>query len=410
MSERAILHSDANSFYASVETVLDPSLRGKAVAVCGSTEERHGIVLAKSEKAKKAGVKTGLATWQAKRLCPDLIIRPPNYEYYIKFSRYLHEIYQRFTDQVEPFGMDECWIDVTHTRGKPMDIADEIRRTVRDELGLTVSIGVSFNKIFAKLGSDMKKPDAITEITTENFREKIWPLECSELLYCGRATTGKMANIGVHSIGQMAQLPVEVMKSKLGKNGVALWNYANGFDTSRVAHEDYMVPAKSVGHGITCTSDLETQEEAIKVIIALSQDIGYKLRLMRLQANTVQLFVKDKDLVYYGWQAPFEIATQDEAKIAQAAVRLLESKYRWNKLIRALTVSATKLESIDAPIQMRLFEDYESEEKKLRLNKCIDDIRERFGKDKIKPAIILDEKKMPKGADHEIIMPGYMYQ
>lgn len=410
MSERAILHSDANSFYASVETVLDPSLRGKAVAVCGSTEERHGIVLAKSDKAKKAGVRTGMVTWQAKKLCPDLIILPPHYEYYIKFSRYLHEIYQRFTDQVEPFGMDECWIDVTHTRGKPMDIADEIRRTVRDELGLTVSIGVSFNKIFAKLGSDMKKPDAITEITTENFREKIWPLECSELLYCGRATTGKMANIGVHSIGQMAQLPVEVMKSKLGKNGVALWNYANGFDTSRVAHEDYMVPAKSVGHGITCTSDLETQEEAIKVIIALSQDIGYKLRLMRLQAKTVQLFVKDKDLVYYGWQAPFEIATQDESKIAQAAVRLLEAKYRWNKLIRALTVSATKLESIDAPIQMRLFEDYESEEKKLRLNKCIDDIRERFGKDKIKPAIILDEKKMPKGADHEIIMPGYMYQ
>ena len=199
MKERCILHCDANCFYASVETVLNPDLRGKAMAVCGSTEERHGIVLAKSEKAKKAGVKTGMANWQARECCPGLIIVPPQYEYYMKFSKYLHGIYERYTDLVEPFGMDECWLDVTASRQSGMEIAEEIRETVKDELGITVSIGVSFNKIFAKLGSDMKKPDAITEITRENFQDKVWKLPCEELLYCGRATTAKLNNMAIRT-------------------------------------------------------------------------------------------------------------------------------------------------------------------------------------------------------------------
>ena len=180
MKERAILHSDANSFYASVETVLNPELRGKAMAVCGNREDRHGIVLAKSEKAKKAGVKTGMAIWEAQKCCPNLIIAPPQYDYYLKFSKLLFKIYQRYTDLIEPFGMDECWLDVTASIGTPMEIAEEIRKSVKDELGITVSIGVSFNKIFAKLGSDMKKPNAITIITKENFKQKVWPLPVSE--------------------------------------------------------------------------------------------------------------------------------------------------------------------------------------------------------------------------------------
>lgn len=177
--ERAILHSDLNCFYASVEMMLDPRLRGKAVAVCGCTEDRHGIVLAKSEKAKRAGVKTGMVNWEAQRCCKDLIIVPPQYDQYLKYSKLTQAIYQRYTDMVEPFGMDECWLDVTGSRavcGDAMNIAEQIRRSVREELGLTVSIGVSFNKVFAKLGSDMKKPDAITEISNDAFREKVWPL------------------------------------------------------------------------------------------------------------------------------------------------------------------------------------------------------------------------------------------
>lgn len=410
MRDRAILHSDANCFYASVETVLNPEFRGKAIAVCGSPEERHGIVLAKSEKAKRAGVKTGMANWQAKQCCRDLIIVPPQYDYYLKFSKLLHGIYRRYTDQVEPFGMDECWLDVTYSPGDPMEIAEEIRQAVKDELGLTVSIGVSFNKVFAKMGSDYKKPDAITQISKEHFKEIVWPLPCSDLLYCGNATTAKLGSMGVRTIGGIASLPVEVMQRKFGKNGVALWKYANGLDDSRVAHQDYTAPAKSVGHGITCVADLENMDEARKVIFALSLDIGYKLRYMNLRATGVQLYVRNSELSFCSWQKRLEMATQDEGTIALAAYSLLEEKYSWRNPIRSITVTAIQLDSSQNPTQLSMLLDYERLVRREKLNESIDSIRDRYGKYAVIPALVLDEKKMPVGNDREIIMPGYMYQ
>ena len=410
MRDRAILHSDANCFYASVETVLNPEFRGKAIAVCGSPEERHGIVLAKSEKAKRAGVKTGMANWQAKQCCRDLIIVPPQYDYYLKFSKLLHGIYRRYTDQVEPFGMDECWLDVTYSPGDPMEIAEEIRQVVKDELGLTVSIGVSFNKVFAKMGSDYKKPDAITQISKEHFKEIVWPLPCSDLLYCGNATTAKLGSMGVRTIGGIASLPVEVMQRKFGKNGVALWKYANGLDDSRVAHQDYTAPAKSVGHGITCVADLENMDEARKVIFALSLDIGYKLRYMNLRATGVQLYVRNSELSFCSWQKRLDMATQDEGTIALAAYSLLEEKYSWRNPIRSITVTAIQLDSSQNPTQLSMLLDYERLVRREKLNESIDSIRDRYGKYAVIPALVLDEKKMPVGNDREIIMPGYMYQ
>lgn len=410
MRDRAILHSDANCFYAAVETVLNPEFRGKAIAVCGSPEERHGIVLAKSDKAKRAGVKTGMANWQAKQCCRDLIIVPPQYDYYLKFSKLLHGIYRRYTDQVEPFGMDECWLDVTYSPGDPMEIAEEIRQAVKDELGLTVSIGVSFNKVFAKLGSDYKKPDAITQISKEHFKEIVWPLPCSDLLYCGNATTAKLGSMGVRTIGGIASLPVEVMQRKFGKNGVALWKYANGLDDSRVAHQDYTAPAKSVGHGITCVADLENMDEARKVIFALSLDIGYKLRYMNLRATGVQLYVRNSELSFCSWQKRLEMATQDEGTIALAAYSLLEEKYSWRNPIRSITVTAIQLDSSQNPTQLSMLLDYERLVRREKLNESIDTIRDRYGKYAVIPALVLDEKKMPVGNDREIIMPGYMYQ
>ena len=407
--ERVILHSDANCFYASVEMVLNPDLRDKAVAVCGSTDERHGIVLAKSEKAKRAGIKTGMANWEAKRLCKDLIIVHPQYDYYLKFSLYLHKIYKRYTDLVEPFGMDECWLDVTDCRRDGVEIAEEIRKAVKDELGLTVSIGVSFNKIFAKLGSDIKKPDAVTEISRDNFKEIVWKLGCSELLYCGRATTAKLGRMGVRTIGDIARLPVDIMQSKLGKNGVMLWRYANGLDESRVAHEDYTAIAKSVGHGITCTADLTTPEEAKKVIVALSQDIGYKLRLMRLRAKAIHLYVRDNKLNWCGWQTQVDFPTQDEKIVSYEAYKLLENKYNWKNPIRSLTVSAIQLENVDTPTQLGIFYDNVVHERRERLNKTVDHIRDSYGKEAIVPAIILDESKMTRGKSCDIIMPGWMH-
>ena len=408
MSERAILHSDANGFYASVEMVLNPALRGKAVAVCGSIEDRHGIILAKSEKAKKAGVKAGMVAWQACGVCPELILVPPHYDYYVKFSKMIQRIYVRYTDQIEPFGMDECWLDVTASPMSAMEIAERIRREVREELALTVSIGVSFNKVFAKLGSDMKKPDAITEITRDNFKQKIWSLPCSELLYCGRATTKKLSDIGVQTIGQLANLSTDILKHKLGKNGLMLWNYANGLDTSRVAHENYLAPAKSVGHGITCTDDLSTSEEVQKVIFALSQDIGAKLRSMNLQAKGVHLSVRDNELRTVGWQTLLQAPTQDELDIANTAFSIFVSSYKWDKKVRSMTVTAINLESAEEEAQLSLF-DVQANEKREALTRAIDEIHELFGKNSLVPALLLDEQKMPHGICDELVMPGWMY-
>lgn len=407
--KRCILHSDANCFYASVETVLNPELRGKAVAVCGSEEERHGIVLAKSEKAKKAGVTTGMPNWKARELCPDLIIVKPHFEYYSKFSKMLREIYERYTDYIEPFGLDECWLDVTKSIKSPMEIAEEIRQAVKDELGLTVSIGVSFNKVFAKLGSDYKKPDAITEITEENYKNIVYPLPCGDILYCGRSTREQLNRIGVFTIGELAALKPEYMQMKFGKNGMELWNYANGLDVSEVAHKDHIEPPKSIGHGITCVEDLKTIEEAEAVIYALCQDIGLKLRGTRVRARGVSLGIKDKDLSYASYREKLEFPTQDEAKIAKVACEILRKRHDPRRSIRALTVTAINLESEEEIEQIDMFFDYEAREKQERLNEVIDIIKNEYGKDAIKPAIILNESRMPRKEQGKVL-PGKMHK
>jgi len=411
--ERAILHSDLNSFYASVEMMLDPSLRGKAVAVCGSTEDRHGIVLAKSDLAKKAGVKTGMVNWEAKQLCKDLIVVPPQYDQYLKYSKLTQAIYQRYTDLIEPFGMDECWLDVTGSRmvcGDPMTIAEDIRRSVREELGLTVSIGVSYNKIFAKLGSDMKKPDAITEIRKDTFKEKVWPLECSEMIYCGRATTAKLAKYGIRTIGDIAQTDPEFLRQQLGVNGVALWRYANGTDQSRVMHRDFVSPIKSVGHGITCTADLENDEEVWKVILALSQDIGHRLRLHELSARGVQISVRGNDLFGNQYQCKLPFKTQLPSEISNAAIQLFRERYRWGTKVRAVTVRAIDLVPQNDPFQLSLFVDSERMARRERLEDMIEEIRSRFGKHAITYATLLGDLKMPDDGRHNVKMPGMMYQ
>ena len=390
--ERKILHSDANAFYASVECALNPDLKGKAVAVCGSQEERHGIVLAKSEIAKRAGVKTGMTNWQAKRLCPDLVIVPPRHDIYAKFSEALHEIYIRYTDYVEPFGLDECWLDVTRSSRAPYDIAESIRQTVKEELGLTVSVGVSFNKVFAKLGSDMKKPDAVTVITRDNFKDTVWRLPCSDMIYCGKATTEKLKKLGVRTIGELARFPQDVLLKVFGKNGGKLWQNANGMDNDPVSRYDASEQAKSVGHGVTCVADLVNAEEAGTVIVSLTQEIGQKLRKMRLRARGVQVTVRDKDLSFESWQAQLEAPTQSAAVLAAAGSDLLKRRYGWRKPIRALTVSAIRLESVDKPDQLSLFA---TDDKRERVENTLDAIRSKFGNGAIRPATLLGESKLP---------------
>ena len=413
MSERAILHSDLNCFYASVEMMLDPSLRGKAVAVCGCTEDRHGIVLAKSELAKKAGVKTGMVNWEAQRLCKDLVIVPPQYDQYLKYSKLTQAIYNRYTDLIEPFGMDECWLDVSGSRnacGDPMTIAESIRKTVREELGLTVSIGVSFNKIFAKLGSDMKKPDAITEITEDTFKEKIWGLPCSELIYCGSATTKKLDRMGIRTIGQLAQADPRLLQNSLGVNGYALWTYANGKDTSRVMHRDFVSPVKSVGHGITCNADLVNEDDVWKVMLSLTQDIGHRLRLHGLSARGVQIAVRGNDLFGSQYQTKLPFKTQLPSEIATAAFHIFKSNYGWRTHVRAVTVRAIDLVPVNATEQLSLFNDNERRDRRERLEDCVEEIRGRFGKEALTYCALLGDLKMPGDGREKVKMPGMMYR
>ena len=409
---RIIFHSDLNCFYASVEMMLDPSLRGKAVAVCGATEDRHGIVLAKSEKAKKAGVKTGMVNWEAKGLCKDLILVPPQYDQYLKYSALTRSIYQRYTDLVEPYGMDECWLDVTGNSSglRPTELADEIRRTVKDELGLTVSIGVSYNKIFAKLGSDMKKPDAVTEITEEDFKEKVWPLPASELLYVGRATTAKLERYGVHTIGDISKIGQAFMHRQFGVNGDALWLYASGLDQSRVMHQDFVSPVKSVGRGITCNGVLFNEEEVWKVMLALSQDIGHKLRLHGLEATGVQIFIRNSELYHRQYQEKLPLPTRSPLLIAQAARELFHRHYIWTTPVRAVTVRATNLIQQGQPLQASLFHDISRLDRQDKLDTVVENLRRRFGKWAVYPAALMGNLKMPSDGREVVTMPGMMYQ
>lgn len=413
MRKRTILHSDLNCFYASVEMMLNPDLRGKAVAVCGATEDRHGIVLAKSELAKKAGVKTGMVNWEAQRLCPNLIMVPPQYDQYLKYSKLTRAIYQRFTDRVEPYGMDECWLDITgcdYVCGDGMEAAETIRRTVREELGLTVSIGVSFNKIFAKLGSDMKKPDAVTEITEENFKEKVWPLPASDLLYVGRATNAKLANYGIHTIGDIAGTEPQFLRRLLGINGLELWKYAAGRDDSRVMHKDFVSPVKSVGHGITCYADLETSEEVWKVMLELSQDIGHKLRVHELAATGVQISIRGNDLFGKQYQVKLSQSTQSPMVLARKARELFEMNYRWSTPVRAVCVRAINLVPQGQPEQLDLFTDAAYLEKMNKLDLAIEEIRRRFGKRAVYSACLMGDLKMPGDGRCSVTMPGMMYR
>ena len=266
MDNRIILHSDANSFFASVEMALNPCLKGKPVAVCGATEERHGIVLAKSEEAKKAGITTGMTIREAKQHCAELCVIKPHYDIYADYSDRLKEIYADFSDRIEPFGMDECWLDVSSAIKKFEDgamAAEMIRARTKKELGVSVSVGVSFNKVFAKLGSDLKKPDGTTVITPPSFKKQLYSLPVGALLGVGRATRTTLNKHGVYTIGQLAESETSFLIKLLGKTGITLWNFANGLDFSPVVTEAEAPPVKSVSHGFTPPQDLEINKAII---------------------------------------------------------------------------------------------------------------------------------------------------
>ena len=298
---RTILHSDCNCFYVSVELLHHPELRGKPVAVGGDPEARHGIVLTADYTAKRYGVKTGMALWQAKQVCPDITFLPPRMDLYLRFSRMAQEIYADYTDKREPYGIDESWLDVTDSatlKGDGFHIAQEISSRMKKELGITVSVGVSFNKIFAKLGSDYKKPDAITTMYEDEFQRKAWCLPVSDLLYVGNATNKKLYSMGIRTIGDLAKSDETLLVRKLGKMGSILWAFANGYDESPVKLENTSAPVKSVGNSTTTLRDMETDEDVKIVLYILAESVAARLRENGFRCRTVEISVRDKELFH----------------------------------------------------------------------------------------------------------------
>ena len=407
-----ILHSDLNCFYAAAEINDEPSLKGKCVAVCGSTENRHGIVLAKSYEAKRFGVKTGQANWQAKKACPQLIMIEPNYEKYLHYSRQVRAIYSRYSAYIEPFGMDESWILLPNLKNieRARKIAEEIRETVKEEIGLTVSIGVSFSKIFAKLGSDMKKPDAVTVISRENYRQLIWPLPVGEILYAGPRTTRKLRDIGIYTIGQLASFPERAIREKLGKNGAMLRAFARGEDGAPVALQGYASPIKSVGHGATCVHDVTENDEAWRVIYELCQDVNHRLKKNGFLAGGVSLYIRYSDLEGFMFQCPLKLPTRSQLDIAACAFKLFTQNREAFRPVRALSVCAIRLLSDDGAGQTDLFGDSEKNFKLRALGDAVDDVRERFGVRSLIAASLMSKTPIATDRCETVPLPAIMYR
>lgn len=412
--DRTILHSDMNNCYASIELLYRPELRGKPLAVGGNPEARHGIVLAKDQLAKKAGVKTGMALWQARQVCPDIVFVPPRMDLYLRFSRLAHEIYGEYTDKQEAFGIDESWLDVTEScsiKGDGMAVANEISSRIKKELGITVSIGVSWNKIFAKLGSDYKKPDAITEISRANYKEIVWPLNAEELLYVGRATKRKLNQYGIRTIGELATADRRFLQKTLGKMGVVLSVFANGDDQTPVSHEDEHAPIKSIGNSTTTPRDLVNETDVSIIVYLLAESVSARLRENHFVGDVIEISVRDNEFHSFTWQRKVSMPTNITREIGVYAMQLFRENYVWRKPIRSIGVRVADLMVDTIPIQLDLFSNQKRRERQHKVDLAIDEIRRRFGYYAIQRGMMYQDKKLSSvnaKEDHTVHPHGYM--
>lgn len=393
MKERIILHCDLNNFFASVSLLLEPAFKDKPVAVCGSVEQRHGIVLAKNELAKSFGVKTAEAVWEAKAKCPQLVTLPPNYQKYKEYSIAAHKIYERYTDLIEPFGIDECWLDVTGSTllfGSGEQIAERIRNDIKTELGITVSVGVSFNKIFAKLGSDMKKPDAVTVISRENFRQKVWPLPAADLLFVGKSTAERLKGSGLYTIGDVAECTEAMLTRLLGKSGHTLKIYASGEDDSPVTPPSEDDTPKSIGRSVTPDHDITTREEVWKIFLTLAEDIAKNLAKKELYATSIQVHTRTVSLKVKEFSRTLPGAVCSAMLIAKKGMEIFDEGYTFEQPLRSVGLRVSSLKSEGAAaVQQDLFGASSNDEKIEQIESSVRKVRERFGQDSVKRGRIL---------------------
>lgn len=395
---RTILHSDCNNFYASVECAFDPTLRGKPVAVCGDPGERHGIVLAKSDAAKKCGIRTGETVWSARQKCPELILLPPCGEKYVRFSRMMRKIYAEYSNQVEAFGLDESWLDVSGSALDGQEIASRLRRRAREELGITLSIGISFNKVFAKLGSDLHKPDATTIISEQNYRQKIWPLPADNLLFIGRQTAHKLHAYGLHTIGDVAQASPATLHALLGQNGDMLYAYASGQDSAPVLplYEDSSV--KSIGNSTTPAFDIAGTADARRILYQLADSVAERMRQDGLCSSLVTLSLRDTTLHTRTHQTVLRTPTMLSSAIAQAAFALLMQVWDPNVPLRSLGIQCGGLRPLHASAQLSLLQS-PAAARQIRLEKTIDQLRARFGHNALQRGAALPAKPLDPAAE-----------
>ncbi len=410
---RHILHCDFNAFYAAIEAQRHPELRDKPLAVCGSQEERHGIVLTANYVAKPRGVKTGMAVWQAKQCCPDLVVLPPDMEEYIRFSKMAREIYEDYTDQIEPFGLDENWLDVTGSvglYGSPMTIAREISERVKFELGITLSIGVADNKITAKLGSDYRKPDAITRIGKDNYRELVYPLPVEDLLYVGPATSKKLRAIGISTIGRLAECPEELLTRRLGKMGAVLHTFANGRDVSPVQRSDHIPNIKSVGNSATTPRDLVCDADIYLMLLLLAESVAARMRELVSRCTVVEVSVRDTELYTFSRQRKLQNPTCSSTEIAETAFDLFRANYHWNRPVRSIGVRGAGLVEADSGVQLSLYESDIKRDKWERIDRAVDTLRQRYGYMSVRRALMLTDPQLgrinPKDG-HTVHPVGY---
>lgn len=405
MADRTILHSDLNSFYASVEIRNNPTLADKPVAVGGDEQARHGIVLAANPLAKQYGIRTAETLWSARRKCLDLVIVPTHFDEYHRFSQAVRQIYLDYTSQIEPMSLDEAFLDVTGSRelfGDGETIAQTIRTRVKEELGLTVSIGVSFNKIFAKLGSDYKKPDAVTIFSRENYQELVWPQPVGNLLYVGKATAAKLAGIGIHTIGELAAADPAALQMLLGRMGPTLHDYANGRDETPVAEYVNREQAKSIGNMITAPRDIRTPADADLVLWPLCENVAHRLRRHGMCAGSVSLYIRDIQLVTHTRQCQLTPPTWLARELMEHARGLLARHYKWKLPIRTLGVTAGDLVPADqVSLQLDLDGTAEKRDKFERIERAMDGLKDRYGSAAVRRGTELLDPKLSGFHPHD---------
>ena len=411
---RVIIHADLNSFYASVECLYRPQIREKPVVVGGDEEARHGIVLTKNQVAKKFGIQTGMSLMEARRLCPSLVTVQSDMPLYLRFSKEFREILSQYSDCVEPYGLDEAWVELTDKGVTIQDgerIANEIRKKALFELGITCSIGVSFTKPFAKLGSDIKKPDATTVLSKENYQKTVWPLPASELLFVGPATTKTLARYSILTIGDLASCDTEWIYRKLGKNGLLIQSYAKGEDFTPVKPCDVINPIKSVGNSTTLPVDATSIEQVKATFAILADSVAHRMREEGFRSRCINIAVRGTNLEWSGCQRAIKTPTCLASDLRTVAMDLFYSRQYQHLLpLRGVSLRCTMLSHFTDPMQTDMFYDIHQQEVRERLERAIRFLQDRFGSKSIQLGIMMADKKIARVNPKELhVAPAAPY-